>query len=366
MGKQLKICKPYSCKIFSSLLGAQLFHRFRYFDMKDVIIDVTLGLGIIVFICSAFAQVYGKTYSATIGTGSVEGLYYPTGEVIAKIVNKKSKGYDIRVRVESTGGSVFNVNAITMGDLEFGIVQSDRQYQAWKGIKNWKDRGPQNKLRSICSFYPESVVLIAGDDAGIDTLSDLKKKHVNIGNPGSGHRGNAIDAMQACGIDWRRELRAESFQAADSPGLLKGGSLDAFFYTVGHPNDYIKEATEGKRNVHFVPLTGDCIEQLIAGWPYYAKTYIPIHFYPRVSNKENVETFGVKATFCANVDIPEKVVYIITREIFNNLEEFKRFHPAYYALTKTNMLEALSAPLHPGAMKYFDEEGLAVTSSKPQ
>lgn len=340
--------------------------RVRIPTNKDAIIDVIFWFGIFVFMGSAFAPVYAETYSATIGTGGVTGVYYHTGKAIAKIVNKKSKEYGIQVRVEPTGGSVFNVNAITMGDLEFGIVQSDRQYQAWKGIKDWKDRGPQKKLRAICSFHPESVVLVAGDDAGIETLTDLKRKLVNIGNLGSGSRGNAIDAMQACGIDWRRELRAESVRAADSPRLLKDGQFDAFFYTVGHPNDSIKEATEGKRNVHFVPLTGDCIDQLIARWPYYAKASIPIRFYPRARNKENVETFGVKATFCTNADIPEKVVYIITREIFNNLEEFKTLHQAYGVLTKTNMLEALSAPVHPGAMEYFNEAGLTIPSSKPQ
>jgi TRAP transporter TAXI family solute receptor len=333
--------------------------------MKVISISICL-LGIFFFMGPASAPVYAGIYTATIGTGAVTGVYYPTGKAIAKIVNKKSKKYDIQVRVESTGGSVINVNAITMGDLEFGIVQSDRQYQAWKGIKDWKDRGPQKKLRAVCSFHPESVVLVAGDDAGIEVLGDLKRKRVNIGNPGSGPRSNAIDAMQACGIDWRRELRSESVRALDSPRLLREGRFDAFFYTVGHPNDTIKKATEGKRNVHFVPLTGHCIDQLVARWPYYTKASIPIRFYPRVRNKNNVETFGVKATFCTNADIPKKIVYMITREIFNNLAEFKTLHPAYGVLTKTNMLEALSAPVHAGAMEYFSEVGLAVPPSKLQ
>jgi TRAP transporter TAXI family solute receptor len=274
--------------------------------------------------------------------------------------------HDIQVRVESTGGSVFNVNAITMGDLELGIVQSDRQYQAWKGIKEWKDRGPQKQLRAICSFHPESVVLMAGDDVKIETLEDLKRKVVNIGNPGSGPRGNAIDAMQACGIDWRHELNAEGIRAAQSAELLQDGRLDAFFYTVGHPNEVIKQATEGKRGVHFVPIIGDCIDQLIAKWPYYAKAFIPVNFYPRARNRENVETFGVKATFCTSANIPENVVYMITREIFKHLDEFKKQHPAYGVLTKKNMLEALSAPVHPGALKYYKEAGLAIVPSIPQ
>ena len=194
---------------------------------------------------------------------------------------------------------------------------------------------------------------------------DLKGKHINIGNLGSGSRGNAIDAMLSCGIEWRRELSAEGIRAANSAKLLQNGRIDAFFYTVGHPNESIKEATAGKRKVHFVPLTGDCIDQLVAKWLYYAKAYIPISFYPMARNKENVETFGVKATFCTSADVPENVVYIITREIFNNLEDFKKLHPAYGFLTKHNMLEALSAPIHPGAMKYYKEAGLTIPPSPP-
>ena len=310
------------------------------------------------------ASLAAQDISVTIGTGGVTGVYYPTGKAIAEIVNKKSEEYGFQVRVESTGGSVFNINAIMSGDLEFGIIQSDRQYQAWNGIKDWDAMGPQKKLRSICSFHPESVVLVADAAAGIETLTDLKGKHVNIGNPGSGPRGNAIDVLQSCGINWRRELNVESIRAVQSSSMLQQGEIDAFFYTVGHPNDSIKESTSGKRKVHFVPLSGNCIDLLVARWPYYARTHIPIRFYPMVRNKEDVETFGVKATFCVNADISDKIVYQITKEIFENLEELKKLHPAYGVLSRNNMLEALTAPIHPGAMKYYKEAG--ITEGIPQ
>jgi TRAP transporter TAXI family solute receptor len=299
-----------------------------------------------------------KTTYVTIGTGGFTGVYYPTGGAIGKIVNKKRKEHGIRVTVESTSGSVFNVNAVMDGDLEFGIVQSDRQYQAVNGIKDWKDKGPQKKLRAICSFYPETVVLAAGVDAGIESFMDLKGKHVNIGNPGSGQRGNSIDALAACGFDWEKDLKIEDIKAAESAKTLQDGRIDAFFYTVGHPNASIREATSGKRNVRFVPVTGACIDELVDKWSYYTKASIPIKFYPMVKNKADVDTFAVKATFCTSTDVPDNVVYAITKEIFDNLEDFKKLHPAYGVLTKKNMLEALSAPIHPGAMKYYKEVGL--------
>ena len=187
---------------------------------------------------------------------------------------------------------------------------------------------------------------------------DLKGKHVNIGNPGSGQRGNSTDAFAACGIDWKTDLRAEGLKADESAKFLQDGRIDAFFYTVGHPNGSIKQATSGRRKVHIVPVTGACIDKLVAKWPFYAKAYVPIKFYPMASNKENVDTFAVKTTFCTSADIPDDVVYAITKEVFDNLEAFKKLHAAYGILTKENMLEALSAPIHPGAMKYYKEVGL--------
>jgi len=319
------------------------------------------GLALAVLMGFTFGSIgtsSAKTTFVTIGTGGVTGVYYPTGGAIGKIVNQKRKEYNLRVTVESTGGSVFNVNAVMAGDLEFGIVQSDRQYQAWNGLKDWKDKGPQKKLRAICSFHPESVVLVAGDDTGIDSFMDLKGKHVNIGNPGSGQRGNSTDALAACGIDWEKDMHAEGLKADESAKFLQDGRIDAFFYTVGHPNGSIKEATSGRRKVHFVPIEGPCIDKLVDKWPYYAKAYIPIKFYPMASNKSNANTFAVKATFVTSTDVPDDVVYAITKELFDNLESFKKLHPAYEILTKESMLEALSAPIHPGAMKYYKEAGL--------
>ena len=298
-----------------------------------------------------------KTRFITIGTGGITGVYYPTGGAICKIMKKKEKVYKIRCTYESTSGSVFNVNAVMAGDLEFGIVQSDRQYQAWHGLAEWKARGPQKKLRAVFSIHPESVTLVAADDAGIRKIEDLRGKRVNIGNPGSGQRQNAIDALEAAGINYRKDIKAESVKAAEAPGLLQDGRIDAFFYTVGHPSGAIKEATAGKRKVRIVPITN--VKSLLAKYPYYAPAHIPIKFYPGATNTEKeVPTFGVKATLVTSIDVPDDVVYAITKEVFENFEFFKKLHPAYEVLTKKSMLEGLSAPLHPGAIRYYKEAGL--------
>lgn len=298
-----------------------------------------------------------KTRHVTIGTGGITGVYYPVGGAIAKLVNRKRSEYGIRVAVESTGGSVFNTNAVLSGYLEFGLVQSDRQYQAVNGLAEWKKMGKQTKLRAVCSIHPESLTLIAAEDAGIKTLQDLKGKRVNIGNPGSGQRGNALDVLAAAGIDVEKDLQVESLKAAESASMLQDGRIDAFFYTVGHPAAAIKEACAGRRRkVRIVPITG--MEKLIERSPYYARTTIPIALYPKAVNETDVSTIGVMTTVVTRADVPDNVVYALTKELFENLDEFKTMHPAFAHLTRQGMLKGRSAPLHPGAEKYFKEAGL--------
>lgn len=299
---------------------------------------------------------HAKTTFVTIGTGGITGVYYPTGGAIAKMVNAKQGEYSIRATVESTGGSVFNINAVMNGDLEFGITQSDLQYHASKGLAEWTQKGPQKDLRAVFSIHPELLTLVAATDADINRLQDLKGKHVNIGNPGSGQRQNAIDALTTVGIDYKKDLKAEGVKASEAPGLLQDNRIDAFFYTVGHPSGAFKEATAGARKVKFVPITG--ISELIKKSTYYVESYIPVAHYPNAANKEDVNTFGVKATLITSAKVPDQVVYAITKEVFENFEEFKKLHPAYAVLTKKDMLEGLSAPIHAGAMKYYRETGL--------
>ncbi len=316
---------------------------------------VACVLSLSMILCAGQALSASTTFY-TIGTGGVTGVYYPTGGAISRIVNAKKKQYNMRLTVESTGGSVYNVNAIMAGDLDFGIVQSDRQYQAITGLAEWKDKGKQKELRAVFSIHPESITLLAGADAGIKSIKDLKGKHVNIGNPGSGQRQNAIDALTSVGINYKVDITAEGLKAAEAPGVLLDGRIDAFFYTVGHPSGAFKEATAGKRKVNFVPIV--LPGSFYLKFPYYARSIVPISFYPNAVNEVNVPSFGVKATFVTHSRIPEEDVYHVVKEVFENFESFKKLHPAYSILTKEGMLNGLSAPLHRGAEKYYKEAGL--------
>lgn len=292
----------------------------------------------------------------SIGTGSSTGNYYLAGKTIAEIVNREIGTHNLRCNVETTQGSVFNVNALMSGDLQFGIVQSDRQWQAVKGENEWKEKGPQADLRAVFSIYPESVTLVAAVDAGIRGIMDLKGKRVNIGNPGSGHRQNAIDALEAVNIDYKTDMNAESLQATESANLLQDGRIDAFFYTVGHPNRAIRDATTGNRKVRFAVITG--IDKLLVKYPYYTKSIVRSGLYPGAVNEGEIATFGVKATLVTSSQVSDAIVYAVTKEVFENFADFKSLNPAHAHLTKPGMLKGMSATLHPGALRYYKEAGL--------
>lgn len=298
----------------------------------------------------------GAVRYLTIGTGGVTGVYYPTGGAISKLVNENSDKYNLRMTVESTGGSVFNVNALMNGDLQMGVVQSDLQYQAYKGHGEWTGN-PQTQLRAMFAIHPEAVTILSAADKNINSVADLKGKVVNIGAPGTGQRVNALDLFAAAGID-EKDVTIEGIKPAEAAGMLQDGRIDAYFYTVGHPNGSIKEAVAGARKVAFVPVDANLVAKLTADQPYYAPADIPVAQYPGVTNTADVPTFGVKATICTSAAVPDDVIYTVTKEVFENIEELRKLHPALAVLTRENMMQGLSAPLHPGAIKYFKEVGL--------
>jgi TRAP transporter TAXI family solute receptor len=316
-------------------------------------IVVLTGISILFGGCKA-----RKVNFVTIGTGGVTGIYYPTGVAISRMINKKYRTYKIKATVESTSGSVFNVNAVLNNDLVFGIVQSDRQYQAYNGLAEWSKYGKQTDLRSVFSIHPESITLIASEKSGIREIRDLKGKRINLGNPGSGYLQNSRDVLKAVGFNEEDDLTAEYVKAVEAPGLLQDGRIDAFFYTVGHPNSNIKEATSGRIKVFIVPITGLGVEKLLTKYSYYAESIIAHSFYPYALNTEDIATIGVKATLVTSKKADESTVYAVTKEVFENFEDFMSLHPSYKVLTKKDMLKGLSSPIHKGALRYYREAGL--------
>ncbi|MBI4356340.1 MAG: TAXI family TRAP transporter solute-binding subunit [Gammaproteobacteria bacterium] len=289
---------------------------------------------------------------ATIGTGGVTGVYYPAGGAISKMVNE-NPSYGVKLTVESTAGSVFNINALMKGEIDLGIAQSDRAYSAWNGLDEWENN-KQTQLRSVFALHPEIVNLIVAVDENIKSCADLKGKVISVGSAGSGTEKNAEHALSTCGLV-PSDIKKQHLKESESAQMLQDERIAGYFYTVGHPNGSIKEAYAGTRKVQFVPFV-DGVDALLAKNPFYVKAVVPVSLYE--ANAASVPSFGVKAVVLTSADVPEDVVYAITKEVFTNIDKFKSQHPSFSELTPNNMLEGLTAPFHPGAVRYYKEAGL--------
>lgn len=292
----------------------------------------------------------------TIGTGSVTGVYYPTGGAICKLVNKGRKEHNIRCSVESTGGSGYNVNTIRAGELDLGVVQSDSQYNGYNGLGEFSEFGPYKKLRAVFSLHTEPFNIIVRSDSGIEGLKDLAGKRVNIGNPGSGDRATMGVVMNAMGWTNDSFKLASELKGSERSQALCDNKIDAFIYMVGHPNGSIKEATTSC-DAKLISATGPQIDKLVADNPYYTYTTVPADMY-RGTNTD-VKSFGVAATLVTSADVSDAVAYNVAKAVFEDFDTFKRLHPAFANLKKEDMVKAgISIPLHPGAVKYYKEVGL--------
>jgi len=299
---------------------------------------------------AAFAEEF-----ITIGTGGVTGVYYPTGGAICRLVNKGRKEHGVRCSVESTGGSVYNINTIREGELEFGVAQSDWQYHAYHGTSKFEDKGAFTELRAVFSVHPEPYTVVARADAGISNFSDLKGKRVNIGNPGSGARGTTEVLLAALGWTTGDFALATELKAAEQSAALCDNQIDAMAYTVGHPSGSIQEATTACDSV-LVTVDGPVVDGLINDNAYYRTATIPGGMYR--GNDNDTATFGVGATFVTSTAVSEETVYVLVKSIFDNFGDFKKLHPAFANLKPEEMAaDGLSAPLHAGAAKYYKEQG---------
>ena len=291
----------------------------------------------------------------TIGTDDATGLSPVTALSIAKVAGNKLEKLGFRIRVKTTDGPVSSLNDVDSGDLDLAVVRSDVLYEATRGFGPWAAQGPQTDLLAVFTVHAESVSLLAADDAGIETLEDLKGKRVNIGEPGSKERKSSVHVLENAGLDLETDLRAEQAKTADAPGMLQDGRIDAFFVTAEHPNDRIKAAFAGNRKVRFVPITN--VRRILLRFPYYIQTRIPVEFYPGATLREDVDTIGYKISLVSSARVPNDLVSGILGEVFDNIESLRELHPAYRSLTKEDMTEGMYRMIHRGALYYYMKNG---------
>ncbi|HRM00075.1 MAG TPA: TAXI family TRAP transporter solute-binding subunit [Acidovorax sp.] len=319
------------------------------FVLKALAATATLAAAV------ASAPAVAQQKFVTIGTGGVTGVYYAAGGAICRLVNKDRAKHGIRCSVESTGGSVFNVNTIKAGELDLGFTQSDVQFNAVKGVGQFKDAGAMGDLRAVFAVHPEPFTVVARKEANIAKFEDFKGKRFNVGNPGSGTRSSMEEMLSAMGWKLSDFSLASELKADEHGPALCDGKVDGFFYGVGHPSANIQDPTTSC-GAKLVSLTGPVVDKLVADKPYYAKVTIPAGLYP--NNPQATNTYGVLATVVASSKTPADTVYAVTKAVFDNFDEFKKLHPALANLTPQSMVkDGLSAPLHEGAARYYKEKG---------
>ncbi|MFP4071620.1 MAG: TAXI family TRAP transporter solute-binding subunit [Desulfovibrionales bacterium] len=286
------------------------------------------------------------------GGASITGVYYQVALQLSNLMNREM-GDEYNYVGRPTGGSVFNINALERNAFDFGVAQSDRHWQAYNGAADWEGK-PVESLRSVFSMHPETVLLVTRKDTGIKNVEDIKGKRINIGNPGSGQRGNAMDVLRIYGIDPEKDINAESLQQAEASRALVDRKIDAFFYTVGNPSAAIEEPAQSV-DIDIISINSDGIKSFVKEHPYYVMTTIPAGTYKGVD--KDVETYAVTATVVTNESVSEQAVYDLVKTVFENLDSVRASHAAFKNLKPEGMIEGLSAPLHAGAEKYYKEKG---------
>jgi TRAP transporter TAXI family solute receptor len=291
----------------------------------------------------------------TIGTGSRAGVYYQVGRALCRILRASADAHGLSCQADPTAGSIFNLENIRAGALDLGVAQSDWQYHALSGSGRFAEAGPDDSLRALFSVHSEPFTVVARKDSGLESFEDLKGHRVNVGNPGSGQRGTMEVVMKAMGWTMDDFSLANDLPASQQSLALCHDRVQAMVYTVGHPNPSVGQAT-GLCDARILPVTGEAIDKLISANPYYARTEIPGGIY--IGNDDPVTTFGVMATVVTSSATDQETVYKIVSEVFENLEAFKKMHPAFGTLEPERMIrDGLSAPLHEGAKRYYQEKG---------
>lgn len=291
----------------------------------------------------------------TIGTGGQTGVYYTAGQSVCRFLNRAEVQPAIKCNAPSTAGSVTNIVSLENGEYEFGFIQSDHQHKALNGLAPFDKDGPIEELRAVFSLQTEILTVVARSDSGIESFDDLKGKRVNIGVPGSGSRDTFDEVMKAKGWTNADFALAGELKPAEMASALGDNNLDVITYVVGHPSGAIQEALTNVA-AELIPINGPEIEKFLQGADYYTTAEIPAGLYPGVD--EAVPSIGGKAVLATTANTDPEIVYQLVKAVFDNLDRFKRLHPAFADLEAKDMIRVgLTAPLHEGAERFYKEQG---------
>ncbi len=287
-----------------------------------------------------------------VATGAKTGVYYPVGRAICRMA---IEGSGVDCRAVSSDGSVVNLLALQKGRVQMAIAQSDWHYHSYTGTSKFRNVGKNEDLRSVFSLHTEPFTVIARADSQIHSFSDLTGKRVNVGVPGSGHRGTMEVAMAIMGWKGNVFSKATELPSQNAADDFCHDQLDALVLTLGHPSSLVSDLAK-KCKGQLVNVTNDLINAYVKNRPYYRAVRIPSGTYKGMTR--DVRTFGLSATLVASTQVPDRVVHDIVKSIFEDFKKFRNTHRALQGLDEREMMtEALTAPLHPGAVSYYKSKG---------
>lgn len=286
----------------------------------------------------------------SIATGGTGGVYYPMGGGLAEIINKHVEGFSATAEV--TGASVENMGLIATGDADLAIGLADTVQQSYTGTGRFE--GQQlPMIRAIASLYANMVQVVTMADSGISSISDLPGKRVSVGAPGSGTEVNAQTLLAANGISFD-DFTAERLNFNETADALNNGDIDAGFWSVGAPTSSILNLAT-TRDIAMISLTEDQVAAADEADPVFAPLSLPAGTYQGVD--EDVTTIGVPNVLVVSSEMDEETVYQITKAMFENIAELQAVHPAANETTVEFTMSSTPVPLHPGALRYYEEIG---------
>ena len=315
----------------------------------------TLTLMMVLFISISMIFAGGSGESSTkselrFGTGGDQGTYYGFGNVLAQRISSET---DTKVVAVASNGSQDNIEMMDMDYYQLGFVQSDVMSYAYNGT-NLFDGMPINDFSTLASLYMEQVQIVTLNP-NIKTVADLKGKTVSIGSSGSGVYYNAIDVLGAYGLT-EKDITPTYQSFGDSVDSLQDGKIDAAFVVAGAPTVAVSTLASS-RPVYLVSIDDEHFEKLVDASPYYSRNIIGKDVY---GTDEDCYTVAVNAVIIARDDVSEDAAYDIVSTIFNDRESIAQSHNKGAELDLDFAASITNIPYHPGAAKYFAEQGYTV------
>lgn len=288
----------------------------------------------------------------SIATGGTAGTYYAVGGALAAAVTKDGK---LRCTAETGNASVANINLVSRKEIEIAFVQNDITYWAVNGELMFKDK-PLKNIRAVAALYPEHIQMVVTKESKIKKFADLKGKRVSVGAQGSGVWGDLQALFAVSGLSEKDFKKTDYLDFAGTAGRFKDEQIDAGFVVAGYPTAAIMDLTTTKNNITLCNFEDSFLKKLTAKYPFFVPSVVPANTYKGIT--KDTKTPAVMAILVTHADVPEKDIYDFLSALYKNIDDVKAAHAKGKEITLEGALNGLTAPLHPGAEKFFKEKGL--------